>query len=168
MRLRWVLVALIALVAVGGALTYANPNRESQGASDCGAEKRVTLVVDFGDDREPITRCAADFSGTGWQLFNATGTQVSGTDQYPEGFVCRLEGWPTETTQGCHSTPTYSQGGWAYFFKNSTTNPDWTFSPTGSALRKPACGSIEGWRYFGPNEDPAKNPPRTDLEPFRC
>ena len=168
MRLRWVLVALIALVAIGGAFTYSNPAAHNAGASDCSASKRVTLVIDFGDSRPPITRCAADFAGTGWQLFAATGTKVSGTDQYPEGFVCRIENWPGVASQGCHSTPTYAQGGWAYFFKNATTNPQWTFSPTGSALRKPACGSIEGWRFFGPNENPAENPPRSNLKPFRC
>jgi hypothetical protein len=169
-RLRWVLIALIALVAIGGAFSASNPatTGHSGGASDCSSKQRVTLVIDFGDERTPLTRCAAGFEGTGWQLFSATATKVAGTDQYPEGFVCRVEGWPTAEVQGCHSTPNYAQGGWAYFYKSTATLGKWVFSPTGSALRHPVCGSIEGWRFFGPNQNPADGPPRSDLNPHAC
>ncbi|MEI6590620.1 MAG: hypothetical protein WCO24_01280 [Actinomycetes bacterium] len=53
MRLRWVLVALIALVAIGGSFTQleAGKSDDVRGTSDCTASNRVTLVVDFGDSR---------------------------------------------------------------------------------------------------------------------
>ena len=164
------LVALIALVAIGGSFTQleAGKSDDVRGTSDCTASNRVTLVVDFGDSRKVQFRCAANFNGTGWQLFSATATEVTGTDQYPEGFVCRIEGYPTAADQSCHSTPTYAQGGWAYFYKSSETNGKWLFSPTGSALRKPVCGSLEGWRYFASNKDPASSPPRSNLAAFKC
>ena len=170
MRLRWVLLALIALVAIGGTLTQLKPASNSSPAvtTDCAGKAGVTLIVDFAGARKTEIKCAPKFSGTGWQLFAATKTQVSGTDQYPEGFVCRIEGYPGASIQGCHSTPTYSQGGWGYFYKSVDTGGKWVFSPTGSALRHPACGSIEGWRYFAPNESPAKTPPASSLTPFKC
>lgn len=162
------LVALIALVAVGGAIAQLRPSNTVSGASNCNAAKRVTLLVDFGNSRKVHIKCAANFTGTGWQLFGATATSVSGTDQYPEGFVCRIEGYPTKATQGCHSTPTYAQGGWAYFYKSVETGQKWVFSPTGSALRKPVCGSIEAWRYFAPGKAPAGVTPRSNLVAFKC
>ena len=170
MRLRWVLIALIAFVAIGGVFSLASnpaPASKSSGLSDCSAKQRVDLVIDFGDGRVR-TGCAANFTGTGWQLFKALGIEVQGTDQYPEGFVCRIDNSPTLQEQGCHSTPRYDQGSWAYFYATAETGGKWVFSPTGAALRHPPCGSVEGWRFIHPGEEPATSPPSTNLRPHQC
>ena len=155
-------------MAIGGMFTQIHPVKVEATSSNCNAKHRVTLVVDFANSKKPLVRCAENFSGTGWQLFKATGVSVSGTDQYPEGFVCRIENVPTTSQQPCNSTPTYAQGGWAYFYASLQTSGKWVFSPTGSSLRKPPCGSAEGWRYFKANESPSKSPPRVNFKPFKC
>lgn len=167
--LRPVLIGLVLLVAAVG-LTRIVPSSPAgpsasatSGAVDGQCQKDrpgVTLIVDFGTDagRDPIVKCALGFNvagGTvsnelsGWQLFSAVGVDVVGTTEYPVGFVCRVAGYPLKADQPCTSTPSYAQGHWAYFYAqagNGSPN-HWTFSGTGAADHKPACGSAEGWRF---------------------
>jgi len=90
-----VLSALILLVVAGSVLSWALENNViettsakqvevsfSEGACE---QPGVTIVVDFGDsaDLDPILRCANDFAGNGWEVFQATAIDVSGTNQYP-------------------------------------------------------------------------------------
>ncbi len=120
--LRPVLVGLIALVAIIGAFSFFTNGstnemaQESEFASSaidgpC-VGSGVTLTVDFGKSSgiESVTKCAKDFTGSGWDLPTATGVKVEGSKKYPIGFACRINGYPAEEVQSCGSQPTYHLG----------------------------------------------------------
>ena len=172
------LSALILLVVAGSALSWAFENNiieptskkqievsYSEGACD---QDGVTLIVDFGEsaNREPLIRCAIDFAGTGWAIFEATAVAVSGTDQYPVGFACRIEDFPSSEEQNCVDTPKYSEGSWGYFvFKNES---GWQVSQVGSATRTAECGSAEGWLFIGPGQQDAGLLPNPIPDTLSC
>ena len=174
--LRMVLVALVALVAIGGLISTIpsaeKPQRKAATADfhegQCSNEPGVSLVIDFGptSGREPLVRCAKGFAGTGWQLFAATEVEVSGTDEFATGFVCRVNDWPSADEQPCTSTPTAAQGTWAYFV--STDENAWQFSGQGASMRKPKCGSAEGWRFVEPGEVASQSVPKVSPATFGC
>ena len=157
-----VLSALILLVVAGSVLSWAFENNviETTSANQVevsyteGAceQAGVTIVIEFGDsaDRETIVRCAIDFAGTGWEVFEATAIDVKGTNQYPVGFACRIENFPASSEQNCMDTPKYSEGSWGYFV--FTEESGWQVSQVGSAAKDPQCGSVEGWLFIGPGQ----------------
>lgn len=173
-----VLSALILLVVAGSVLSWAFENnvvkitsanqvevRYTVGACE---EPGVTIVIDFGDsaERDPIIRCANDFVGNGWEVFQATAIDVSGTSQYPVGFACRIENFPTSSEQNCKDTPKYSEGSWGYFvFSNES---GWQVSQVGSAAREAECGLAEGWLFIGPGQQDAGLLPRPIPEAIDC
>jgi hypothetical protein len=171
---RAVLIFLIALVALGGVinLEMEKSNTSNATVSDgaC-SDKGVTLVIDFGTNssQEPIARCVLDFSGTGWELFEAAGVKVAGTSEYPEAFVCRIDNFPDYEKEDCLGTPDFASGSWTYFYSSASANGQnlppakWQRSPVGAATRMPACGEFEGWLF-------AKSPSEisTDPTPFKC
>jgi len=172
LSLRAILIALVALVALGGliSLQTAKPASTVQPSSsasavwlkgECLDQGGVTLVVDFGAaSRKPkLVRCSAAFQGTGWDVFAAAGVSVAGTNTYPSGFACRISGWPTIEDQSCADTPTYKQGHWAYFYASPKQPKLWILSGSGAALRKPECGSFEGWSFVEPGQGSGANPP---------
>lgn len=171
-----VLVALVALVAIGGLISTI-PSAESSKQSStsarfhdgqCANEFGVSLIIDFGKSsgREPLVRCAQDFEGNGWQLFAAAGVEVSGTDEFATGFVCRVADWPSVAEQPCTSTPTAAQGTWAYFVSNEANG--WQFSGQGAAMRKPKCGTAEGWRFVESGEVASQAMPEVLPITFGC
>jgi hypothetical protein len=173
-----VLVALILLVVFGTVLTWAFENdviSETSSRSTTvdfseGSCKSngVTVVVDFGQSvyRAPIIRCANNFQGTSWDVFKATGLEVDGTKQYPIGFACRIENYPTTTDQNCLDTPKYSEGSWGYFVY--TEELGWKVSPVGSATRQAECGSAEGWLFIGPGRQDTGLLPTPIPDSVRC
>lgn len=173
LSLRAVLIALVAFVAIGGLISVlpaeSGPAKNWHEGS-CIDEPGVTLVIDFGTsaNKSALVRCAKSFTGTGWDIFAATETSVSGTAQYPTGFVCRVEGYPNADEQDCKSTPSYEQGNWAYFFATADTGDNWMFSGSGSQMRSPKCGSVEGWRFVEAGEPQSQSFPREKPKPFRC
>ncbi|MFM7014131.1 MAG: hypothetical protein ACKOXT_03965 [Actinomycetota bacterium] len=174
-RLRPVLLSLLLLVVVGGVISYFQPKDipkssvtvENFAQDEC-QQDGVTLVVDFGTNNktETLVRCAIDFSGSGWELFKATGIEAEGTASYPIGFVCRIAGYPTELNQDCQDTPKYSEGSWGYYQLNEQGK--WQVSGVGSAFSKPKCGLAEGWRFIEPGEDVADLAPRIIPEVRVC
>ena len=174
--LRMVLVALVALVAIGGLIStipsaeYSKQPSSSASFHDgqCSKEPGVSLIIDFGKSsgREPLIRCAREFTGSGWQLFAAAGVEVSGTDEFATGFVCRVADWPSVEKQPCTSTPTAAQGTWAYFVSTETNS--WKFSSQGAAMRKPKCGTAEGWRFVEPGEVASQSMPKVLPITFGC
>ena len=155
--LRAVLIGLIALVAIGGLISTGvvstAPNtsivQPSKTLGFCSSDG-VSLVIDNGTTADP--HCAFGFKGTGWELFAATSQKVSGTTEYPVGFVCRINDVPTIEVQPCTATPTSAQGSWAYYFATPETGNQWMFSGAGASMRKPECGSVDGWVFIGPGE----------------
>ncbi len=163
------LIALLALVAIGGLISRVpNVDLGFYSSKDCSVQS-TTLLVDFGTGATPRSslRCASNFSGTGWQLFAATGFRVEGTSQYPTGFVCRIEQVPAPSSDTCLNTPGAKTGHWAYFYATAAS-PIWHYSLQGAGIRKPACGNWDGWRFLLPDEAPATNPPRQEPKPYSC
>ncbi|MFM2433974.1 MAG: hypothetical protein RI974_714 [Actinomycetota bacterium] len=152
--LKIVLVVLVGLIALGGALS-ANPgskvnstSKALDGACSTGTPG-VTLVIERADAAPAIT-CTPNFTGSGWELLDGA-HDVQGTLNYPTGFACRIDGYPTSATQDCADTPTYAEG----------------FSGAGSAMRKPACGTSEAWVFSGSNQ-PEATKPTTQPTVFEC
>jgi hypothetical protein len=171
------LVALVALAAVLPALSAAvglkisfDEPAATTGSTVSGecTQNGVTLVIDYGleAEKKPEVLCAKGFNRTGWELFNAVNRKVEGTAQYPTGFVCRVNGYPTVAEQDCSNTPTRKQGTWTYFNIAAGHKSVWRFSMQGAGVRKLECGSVEGW-VFSSSSTPL-NHPRVAPHPFIC
>jgi hypothetical protein len=131
----------------------------------------VTLVVDFGSssDAQPLTVCAESSPADGWKLFKAAGVKVAGTAQYPVGFVCRINDYPSLADQDCEQTPTAAEGSWVYFTASAKTNfHDWRFSMVGASMNRPECGDVQGWRFVKASDGSNTKYPRVKPEPFKC
>ena len=173
LSLRYALIGLVALVALGGLISAFSAKPSSKATplanpsavwleGECGDQGGVSLVIDFGSSsKQPtLVRCAPAFSGTGWDVFAAAGVEVAGTNTYPSGFACRISGWPTVEAQSCADTPSYKQGHWAYFYALPKAAKTWTLSGAGAALRKPECGGYEGWSFVQAGQNSGAYPPR--------
>ncbi len=179
--LRVVLLGLIGLVAVGAFLTGQRglgltPATDISTAStvraeQCAGASGVSVVIDFGalrPDAQTVERCVqAPASITGWHILKAAGFKVSGTELYPTGFVCRIDGQPSEQIEKCADTPLVSLGSWAYFYADERSGNTWVFSGAGAGMRKPSCGSVEGWRFVAAGES-ATTPPVLAPKVQRC
>ena len=171
--LRTVLIALVVLVAAGGVISTVPSEQKSDGTQNevlqrqCSEGEGVSLVVDFGTSsgKNIGEFCVKNFEATGWDLLAAAGLNAQGTSEYPTGFVCRLDNWPSEADQPCTKTPTNAQGTWAYF--NSKSNA-WQFSAQGASSRKPACGEVDGWRFVEPGEVASQSEPRVNPAAAAC
>jgi len=178
LSLRAVLVSLVALVAIGGAVSgLSGVNHEKSSPSQTAwfavspfacppdSTSGVSEFIDFGPGKKIKSFCAFNFSGTGWDLLTST-AKVVGTSEYPTGFVCRIDGWPTAAMQDCKNTPTYAEGSWAYFLSNEDRS--WSFSGTGATTHHPACGSSEAWVWVEASGDPTKAIPSLPPRVLKC
>lgn len=175
LSLRAVLLALVGLVAIGGLVTSGALSTVSKSQTDtiastegfCSSEG-VGLVIDYGtkSDRPATIACSLSFIGSGWELFSATNQGVEGTSEYPSGFVCRINDFPSAAEQPCTSTPTSAQGSWAYYYATSQLGDHWMFSAAGAAMRKPSCGDVDAWVFINPGEK--SHEPSTPPQTFKC
>ena len=173
LNLRFALVLLVGLVAVGGVwsgIVSSLPAKD--GATSAPGTKSANLVIDFGSDSglEPKVMKVDSLpnDATGWDLIVQSGTVVKGTGQYPAGFVCRLDGWPAEEVESCDETPTYADGHWAYFVASQKLGGNWMLSGQGAAGRLVECGSFEAWKWVAPKEEatpPSILPKAVDCKP---
>ena len=169
--LRTVLIALVAFVAIGGLLSSGALSTVSESPSlstitqdgTCQTDG-ISLVIEYGADREPTSACAIGFSGSGWDLFAASGQKVEGTSEYPVGFVCKINDYPGD--QSCATTPSSDQGSWAYYYATYDAGSNWKFSPAGASMRKPKCGDIDGWVFLKAGEQ--AHPPIFEPRPIKC
>lgn len=131
----------------------------------------VTLVIDYGLDSGRATKviCAKNYGvnpdDTGWGLFEAAEQTVSGTTDYPTGFVCRINGYPSPKSEPCASTPNPKVGSWVYF--TASGDSEWRFSNAGAGSHHPRCGDYEGWRFVQGTPN-ARTVPREPANPFTC
>ena len=170
---RTVLIALVALVAIGGlvstgALSTVSGGDDKAGINSPGFCKTdgVSLLLDYGTGGQQDIFCAESFQGTGWELFTATSQVVEGTTEYPVGFVCRINDFPSAEEQSCSSTPSGAEGSWAYYYATAQLGDTWMFSASGASGRKPACGDMDAWVFIGPgekNHEPVQKP-----NTFKC
>jgi hypothetical protein len=86
--------------------------------------------------------CANYSSGlTGWTLLQRAGFTVTGTDAYPDTFVCQIDAIPTDAV--CATTPSGSDS-WSYWHAAPGAT-QWTFSTHGAAGSYPEPGSADAW-----------------------
>ena len=167
---RFSLIGLVALVAIGFAVNQQQSDGDKNKPQStvttglCSTDG-TSLVVDFGNDEAVIEKCVTNFSGYSWDLFEAAGLDVAGTEKYPVGFVCRIQGIPNEQDEPCTDTPGTKNGSWAYFLTDETGA--WQYSPIGASTHKSKCGVAEGWRFLKPNE-PVQTPPRSTPQVYDC
>ena len=170
-NLRVALFLLIGLVTLGSVWTgLSGQPSASDSKAPTGQHKSATLVVDFGAEsgrpNKVIQVTNLPNEASGWDLLVQSKTTVEGTDQYPTGFVCRLDGWPTEQTESCDETPAYSDGHWAYFVTSKKLGGGWLLSGQGAATHVSECGGYEGWKWVGPNEN--STPPSVSPSAGNC
>lgn len=170
LRLRSVLVALIALVAVGGLIAALNSGRKLPDATEGAAGGSVQLVVDFGaaSGLRTIDVRVPNFAGSGWQLLEQAGFDVEGTADYPNSFVCRLDGWPTRQMESCGSGASGRNGHWAYWVTNPSLGDGWILSGVGAAAHHPECGQAEAWVWVPAGLDSSAVKPRVAAKVFEC
>lgn len=188
------LVALVVLAAIWPSLSAAvgfklentgeqHSNKYNQAISGACTPRHqgVTLVVDFGSllpNSKPLVRCATSSKTklTGWTLFAASGFRVAGTSDYPTGFVCRINGYPTRAQQDCQHTPNSVEGTWVYYTAGSISSVPvaksffrtWHFSPMGASMSAPICGDYQGWRFVKLSDGKGPLLPRYSPRPFTC
>ena len=150
-------MGLVALVAIGLAWPGLTGGSKRSLEPIEHQSKTVTLVIDFGDESgrpvESFDLTSIKGDAKGWDLFSAAGLDVLGTDQFPTGFVCRIEGWPGVESRDCADTPTFSEGHWAYYVTNTKLGSGWILSGQGAAMHEPKCAGYEGWSWVKGNED---------------
>lgn len=149
------LIGLVALVAFGFWYNQSQPNQANQEVvvqqGQCQAAG-ISLVIDFGSDsnQQIIEKCLQNYSGNSWNLLKAAGLNIEGTQKYPVGFLCRINGFPSEESEKCIDTPGAKTGSWAFYTSTSTS---WEYSAIGAASHKAECGTAEGWRFLLPTEE---------------
>lgn len=172
------LVGLIVLVAIGFANNFLATYGESK--SDATYNSEVTLnqggcsgdgvhvVIDFGSKANAgvVNKCVGEFKGTSWDLLTAATLEVTGTQKYPVGFVCRINGFPAEEDEPCLDTPKPSVGSWAYFVAQPSSD-SWQYSTWGAATHKALCGSAEAWLFKYQDEN-LETPPSIKPETSVC
>ncbi len=158
------LIGLVALVAIGFAVnTILQADGSTPGTKQIDAvtfvdgtcsQDGISLTIDFGtrEDLPAIDRCVSNFTKTSWDLLISAQLSVTGTQKYPVGFVCRINGFPDESVESCMDTPNSRVGSWAYFVAGSGSG-SWQYSSWGASSHKPACGSAEAWVFRYPDEN---------------
>ncbi len=166
------LIGLVALVAIGFLFTQQNPNSDGDEVlptvtNDLCLDNGTSLIVDFGTDQTApaIEKCVQNFEGNSWDLFEAAGMEVTGTEKYPVGFICRIQNFPDDESEHCKDTPGTKNGSWAYFLTDESGS--WKYSPVGASTHKVQCGVSEGWRYLLPGE-PTNTAPRSNPRTYVC
>ena len=172
-RLRTVLIALVALVALGGIISVVPALQGNHSAASCKTTrggKDTALVIDYGSKSsvQSSVTCISDFTGTGWELLVAANAKPEGTADYPTGFVCRIGTIPSRDSETCLNTPSSKVGHWAYFYATASRGNTWHFSPQGASMRKPICGDWDGWRFVESGESAASSLPRVTPKPTTC
>lgn len=169
-NLRFALIGLIALVALGALFSSQQTATTQALGPATSSKKQLTLVIDYGEDSnrslDVIDLAEVPDSATGWEVLEQANIQVQGTDLYPTGFVCRLNSWPSESEQTCRETPKANQGHWAYFVTNLQLGNGWILSGQGAASHIPDCGGFEGWSWVRSGE--AATPPRYAVSARGC
>lgn len=154
-----------------GKNTAANTNASGSRGGCSAAKPGVTFIVDFGGSgANRVERyCATGTPTNGWTAFQAAGLKVTGTAQYPVGFVCRINGYPTPAQESCQETPNPTNGSWVYYIASAkTNNHGWQFAMVGATMIKPACGDVQGWRFVKAKDGEKTKYPRANPEPFKC
>ncbi|WP_309246317.1 hypothetical protein [Verrucosispora sioxanthis] len=150
-------LAIAIAVAAASVLLGPSPAAAAGSAGYCPDAAGVTVVVDFKElGGGTVVRCAPGDQATGLAALKAAGFQIAGTLRWGEGFICRIEGKPSASTEKCVDTPPASAY-WSYW--HAPNGGSWTYSDKGVLNRKPPSGSFEGWSFsLNRNADKAPRP----------
>lgn len=122
----------------------------------CPDANGVTVIVDFQElGGTTIVRCAPGEQATGLAALKNAGIQITGTQRWGEGFICRIEGRPDPQADACINTPP-ATAYWSYWY--APNDGSWKYSEWGVLNRKPPLGSFEGWS-FSKDKTATTNPP---------
>ncbi|WP_428962935.1 hypothetical protein [Micromonospora fluostatini] len=154
---------LVLAVAAASSVVAPGPATAAGSAGYCPDANGVTVVVDFKElGGGTVVRCAPGDQATGLAALKNAGFQIAGTLRWGEGFICRIEGKPSTSTEKCVDTPPASAY-WSYW--HAPHGGSWTYSDKGVLNRTPPTGSFEGWA-FSLNRR-ADNAPRPAVPPSR-
>jgi hypothetical protein len=129
----------LSVLALTGCSAAARPELTTWSDGACTeSNPGVSLSVDYLGD--VVTHCAENYEGNGWELFEAAGFKVEGTDKYPTAFACQIDDQPSDAK--CDDAP---GAYWGYYI---ATRGIWGYATSGAADRKSTCGTHEGWVYM--------------------
>src|SRR5689334_16207654 len=129
-------------VAIAGLAIAAPATRVGAAApAPCSTTAGVTVIVDFAHFHHGIARgCASGRPATALAAMQAAGFATSGTTQYGDAFVCRIDDLPSPKTEACTATPP-AKSSWS-FYSARPTDATWTYSRVGVLSFRPEVGTI--------------------------
>ena len=147
------LAAATALLAGTGALTQAPAQ-----AAACDSASGVTVVVDFDELGGGVQVACVPHGGDANELFVAAGHSLEQVQQQP-GFVCRVDGLPTQEDEACVRTPP-ANAYWGLWWSDGDSG-SWTYASQGVySLDVPDGGSVAlSWNNSSTREPPGAAPP---------
>ena len=153
-----IIAGLAALTLLTSGCSVTSPTEASWIDGACSNDQPgVTLSVDYLGS--VTTRCALGFEGNGWELFEAAGMKVRGTNKYPTAFACQINNEPA----GAKCDDSDASGAyWGYYIPVDGT---WGYATTGASDHRPKCGTWEGWVYMETEKTVSNLPKPTE---FTC
>jgi hypothetical protein len=144
---RFVLVALVLTLLAPAASARATPSgpQPAEAISQCTRSAGVLVAVDFSYWGDSVERGCSPTPTTGLDALGHAGFSVTGTAQYGDKFICRLDNRPTPKQQSCQSTPS-TDAYWSYWHAQAGQNT-WAYSSEGAYAYKPPAGSVDAWTY---------------------
>ena len=155
------LAAATVLVAAAGAFVQSPAS-----AAACATADGVTVVVDFNQLGGGVPQACVTGGGgaNAAELFAAASHELARVQQQP-GFVCRVDGLPTEEEEACVRTPP-ADAYWGLWWSNGDTGT-WTYASEGvDSLTVPDGGSVAlSWNGSSTRSQPSATPPDHSQEP---
>ncbi len=146
LRSRLVGAAAAAGLACAGLAAGASP----AAAAACSGSTGITVVIDNGSSTS--IRCHPGGGTAADALLAVASVEWVATQQ---GFVCRIDGYPSKAADACVGTPPASAY-WAFF--HASRGGSWTYSSQGVRSYYPPAGSVIGFA-FGSGGQPGAAPP---------
>ncbi|GAA4547331.1 ABC transporter substrate-binding protein [Amycolatopsis samaneae] len=153
---KYLVLPAVCVALAGAAAPAAAVDQGRGGPGYCADGDGVTVVVDFQQlGGDVLVRCARGAQESGLAALRNAGVEVTGTQRWGLGFVCRLEGKPGPGSEDCVDTPPASAA-WMYW--TAPNGGSWESSQYGAMNRRPPPGSFEGWS-FSKDQTAGTNPP---------
>jgi hypothetical protein len=141
----------LSLIAVGGAIAIVAilapaPRGGAAPAAACTDTDGVTVIVDFTHFGRDIERgCAPGHPATALAAMHAAGFATSGTANYGDAFLCRIDGLPSKKSESCANTPP-AKSSWS-FYDAHPTDSAWTYGTIGVVSFQPSPGTILAFAF---------------------
>jgi hypothetical protein len=137
------LAAAVLVTAAAGLAGVATAPPAS--AATCSTGSGVSVVVDFGGAGGVQTACVADGAGrSAASLFVSAGFSLTPVQNEP-GFVCRINGFPSDQVESCVDTPP-DDAYWGLWWSDGTSG-SWSYSNYGVSSLKVPDGAYVGFAW---------------------